>query len=152
MSVFDPLFDASNPDWLPLSSGQAVTVLSVGYLVAMVVTTLLAPKKPLELRLASLVGLLFVCFVFSVDDFQFHNSLLCLYSLYSFIGFGMTLMHNFAASSSSTLTLLFCDAKHELLGGSFSFWMYHFYLSKVMLISLVLRWLHLFSPFFFKGV
>ncbi len=56
MGFFDPLFDASNVDSLPLSSGLSVAVISVGYLVAMSVTTLLAPKKPLELRMTSLVG------------------------------------------------------------------------------------------------
>ena len=131
MGIFDPLFDASNVDSLPLSSGQAVTLLSAGYLIVMVITTLLAPKQPLQLRLASLVNF-FLAVVRSFQRFQqVHNSLLCLYSLYSFIGFAMTLMHNFATSSSSALTLLFCDARHELLGGNMNFWMYHFYLSKV---------------------
>jgi hypothetical protein len=115
MGFLDPLFDATVPHALPLSSGTAVTVLSGGYLVAMIAITLLAPQKPMQLRWLSLG----------------HNSLLCLYSLYSFLGFVTTLAANYAKSMTPGLSLFFCDRGHEMVGGNMDYWVYHFYLSKV---------------------
>ncbi len=114
MGFLDPLIDASVPHTLPLASSFAVAVISVGYLVAMAVTTFFAPRPPLELRWLSLG----------------HNTFLCLYSLYSFIGFVSTLAANYSATTTSAATLFFCDSKHELVGGDMNYWLYHFYLSK----------------------
>ena len=61
-----------------------------------------------------------------------HNAFLCLYSLYAFLGFARNLAINLSRSTTSTVQLLFCDSKHELLGGDMNYWLYHFYLSKVV--------------------
>ena len=117
MSWLDPLIDTSDVHSLPLTSVTAVLSLSGGYLVAMALLSLfMNGRKPFGLRAVSLV----------------HNSGLALYSLYAFLGLVKNLHRNFTTSTSSTLTLLFCDTKHEmLLGGDMNYILYHFYLSKV---------------------
>lgn len=121
----------------PLTSFSWLLVLSGSYLIVLTVFTaymkLFRNGKPFSLKVLSVI----------------HNTLLSLFSLYCFYGYLRTLIVNFSASSSPAVTLLLCDAKHEMLQ-HMDYWWYLFYMSKYVefidSVFLVLRGKPVFPP------
>ena len=130
---------------------NAVLLLSAGYLMAMTLATLFMNGRVRVISSLFSLAHSLLQKPFSLKYFSFvHNSFLCLYSLYAFLGLLRSLNKNFWGSSSSTMALLFCDAKHEMMAGDMNFWVYHFYLSKVVewvdTLILILRGKQLVPP------
>lgn len=113
----DPLIHVTNKFELPLTSFTAMLTMSICYIVVLSLVSVVMNSRSLKP-----VNLGKISF--------FHNLCLSLYSLYSFCGFVYVLRMNFSKASSSALSLLFCDKKGEMVAGDWSYWVYHFYLSK----------------------
>jgi len=111
---FDYPWLQGSPDTRPLASFTSVNLMMVFYWAIVVLGSyLMKNRKPNENP-----------FWLTMPQ----NFIMCIYSLYAFLGMFETLWRNWTLNGSS-LFMLVCDPKHDMMV-DMDYWMYTFYLSK----------------------